>query len=87
MLLVFVKPDLLRQLILAVIYNNPHETAFLDLLQELDMLSLSAPYHRCKYHKFCPLRELDYLIYHLIYGLAAYYLATLRAVRYSNPCK
>ena len=83
---IFLKLDVLGQIIQAAVNAHAHVTALLCAVKHFGMLALSAAHDRRQELKPGALRQLHNLVYHLVNGLALDFPATVRAVRDSNPC-
>ncbi len=83
MLLLLLQLDFISQLMHCAVDNDTHIAVFAQILQELLKFALAATHHRRQHLNLGAFRHGEDLIDHLLHGLRANGLPTLRTMR--NP--
>src|SRR5699024_3762051 len=78
--------NIFRKIINTSIHSDTDITAFLGILENLLMLSLSSPYDWSQKLDSCSFFQLHQTVYHLVHCLPADRLSAFRTMRNSNPC-
>ena len=81
---ILIQLNLFFQLIQITVNAYSYVSTSFGLFQYLDMLTLSASYHRCQKLNPCTFRHLHYVVYHLIHRLFGNLFSTLGTVRRSD---
>ena len=86
MLFIFFQFDFFGKVIQNSIHAHTHIAALFCILQQLDMLALSAAHHGCQQLQLRPLRQLHNAVYNLVDGLFFDFLAAFRAMGNPDSC-